>query len=85
MSAAAWLHRKGIARMLNSGSNSMNDRGTAYIEARGPRRIAARLAMYALCHTVIATPDRQTIRITKTEQCARYHWRFQVAFRRLSR
>jgi hypothetical protein len=85
VSAYAWLHRKGIARILNIGSNSMNDQGTAYIQGAGPRWLAERLAMYALRATPLIWPDWQTLRIARTEQRGRYLWRFQVAFRRLSR
>ena len=84
MSTHAWLHRKGIARMLNSSSQSWTDQGGAYIEARGTRRIATRLAMYALRHTTIASPDWQTVRIIKTQQAGRFRWRFNITFRRLS-
>ena len=84
MSIYALLHRKGIARMLNSSSQSWTDQGGAYIEARGPRRIATRLAMYALRHTALCRPDWQTVRIVKTQQPGRFHWRFNVTFRRLS-
>lgn len=80
-----WLHCKGYARILNTGSRSDSDRGTAYIQGVGPRWLATRLALYALRSTPLARPDWQTVRIEKTEQPARYRWRFQLAFRRLPR
>jgi hypothetical protein len=85
MSTCAWLHRKGIARLLNSGSSS-EGQGSAYIEARGPRRFARHLAMYALRHNPVACPpDWQTVRIARTRQPGRLRWRFLFAYRRLSR
>jgi hypothetical protein len=85
MSAYGWLHRKGIARTLNIGTRSWDDRGSAYIQACGPRWLAARLAMYALRHTTLCRPDWQTARIMTAEQPGRLCWRFQITFRRLSR
>lgn len=78
-----WLHRKGIARLINSGSNSMNDQGTAFIQARGPRWLAVRLARHVLRASAYCRPDLQTIRVTDAQQPERFTWRFQFAFRRL--
>lgn len=83
MNVRVWLHRKGIARLLNSGSNSMNDQGTAYVEARGPRTVAALLALYALHGDPLARPDWSTVRITKAQHPGFMHWRFLYAFRRI--
>ena len=82
MSVYAWLHRRGIARLLNSGS-SLEGQGSSYIEALGPRRLAVHLAMYALRHNPVACPpDWRTIRIVKTQQRGRLCWRFLFAYRR---
>ena len=85
MSVYAWLHRRGIARVLNSSSESMSNRGGAYVEARGPQRAARRLALYALRRNPLCRPDWQTVRVVKTEQPGRMRWRFQFAYRRLGR
>lgn len=79
----AFLHRKGIARTLNVGTQSWTDQGTAYIEAIGSKRIATRLAMYALRHSSLIRPDWRTVRVVKIQQKARLRWRFNLAFRRL--
>jgi hypothetical protein len=79
-----WLHRKGIARMLNSASNS-DSRCSAYIEARGPRWLAIRLAMYALRRSRVAMkPDWRTVRLSKEQQPDRWDWRFLITYRRLN-
>lgn len=78
----AWLHRKGIARVLGGGSNSLNDHGTAFVEARGPRWLALRLARYAMRHSVICSPDWRTVRVTGIRQPGRLHYRILFAFRR---
>ena len=82
MSVYTWLHRKGVARVLNAGTKPP-DRGSAYIEACGPRWAAARLALYALRHTSLARPFWRTVRITGTEQHGRFRWRFQVTYRQM--
>lgn len=78
-----WLHVKGIARLLNTGGNNMNDHATAYVEARGPRAIAAWLALYALHANPLVRADWSTLRIAKAQHQGAMHWRFLYAFRRL--
>lgn len=79
----SYLHRKGIARLLNSGGNNMNDHATAYVEVKGPRWAAAWLALLALHLNPLVRPDWSTVRITKAEHRGVMRWRFQYAYRRL--
>lgn len=72
-----WAHRAGIVRILNSGADS------AYVQARGPRWLAKRLARRAVRRSSYIALDWLSIRVTKTEQAGRWSWRFKVAFRRL--
>lgn len=76
------LHRWGIARRLNSGSNNFNDRGTAFIQTLGPRWLGRRLAVKAV-HWSDIPADWDTIRIEKTQRVSRWHYRWLLAFRRI--
>ena len=76
------LHRKGIARLLNSRSESLSDRGGAYVETRGPRWLARHLAIWVVRNSGTRA-DWTTIRITSTAQQGRWHWRFHLAYRRI--
>lgn len=82
MTVYAWLGRNGIARVLNTGTRPP-DRGSACIEARGPRWAARHLARYALRHTSLARPFWQTVRIAGTERYGRWRWRFQFTYRQM--
>jgi hypothetical protein len=78
------LHRRGIARVLNTGSNNMNSRCTAYIETRGPRWVGESLARYALRKSPLCRVDLLTVRTSRVQQAARFKWRWSFQFRRLS-
>lgn len=44
----SWMHRKGIARVVNTESNSYNDKCSAMIDTRGPKWLGEFLWQYAL-------------------------------------
>lgn len=78
-----WLHRKGIARVVNSSSNNMTPDGRALIEARGPRPVARWFARYALRRTGYIHPDWLTVRIIRTRCRGWWHYDFEFAYRRI--
>lgn len=78
------LHRRGIARVLNTGSNNWSRRGTAYIQTRGPRWAGRRLWRYALRHSPTGRPDWLTVRVTQVQRPGRWTYRWHIAYERLS-
>jgi hypothetical protein len=81
--ARDWAHRRGIARILNTSRNNYSMRGTAYVEARGPRCVALALATGAVRHCPLARPDWDTLRLTGTERAGRGHYRFRFDYLRV--
>lgn len=79
-----WAHRRGIARVLNTGSNNRNRRGTAYVETRGPRWAGERLWRYALRHSSTGRPDWLTVRVTEVQRPGRWTYRWHIAYERAS-
>lgn len=77
-----WLHRKGIARVLNTRYPACQG-GFCYslIEARGPRKLAATLACWAVRHGTEV--DWLTIRPVEVRQPGRWRYLFNVRFSKL--
>lgn len=79
MTLHGWLHRRGIARILNSGADQ------AFVEARGPRWLARRLAVYAVTRSSIMTVDRDSVRTGRMLHSGTWSYRTTVRYRRLAR
>ena len=78
-----WLHRHGIARVLNTASSSAHDRGTAYVQAAGPCWLARVLAGYAVRHSPSARLDWASLAVRDTEHTGRWQWRVRFGYRRI--
>lgn len=83
----AWLHRRGIARTMSTRHDGTRI-VTGYVQAKGPRWLAERLAWFAVVHTPYWTTsrvDRIGRRVTDVEQPGRWTWRFHLSFRTVRR
>lgn len=77
------LHRWGIARRLNSGSNNYNDRGDSYIQTKGPRWFGRYMAVKVI-HWSDTPADWDSIRITDTEHRGTWSYRWKLVYRRVA-
>lgn len=75
----AWMHRRGYARILSVEHAHVSR--IAYVEAVGPRRIAERLAWWAITSTGWIGPfDLNSRRVRTIERIGRWRYRFHIAF-----
>lgn len=82
-----WAHRRGIARTMST-SHDGSRIVTGYVQGRGPRWLAERLAWFAVVHTPYWTEshiDRIGRVVTGVEQPGRFTYRFHLRFRTVRR
>lgn len=69
-----WVHRRGIAQVVSSGSASNHDMGRAVVEVRAPHWAVPEMAIFAVRHSSVVAAYWDTISVSKIYRKGRYHY-----------
>lgn len=77
------VHRRGIARMVNSSTNNMTPWGRALIDVRVPHvALVAPLARWRLRHDVVDRAVWGSERVQSVKRMGRWTWSVELAYER---